>query len=50
MNVYGWIGFWRTLLGIGLGAEVSDPPFMHIYLVQHSDLMILVSPLGDNSC
>ncbi|KAI0869489.1 MFS general substrate transporter [Hypoxylon argillaceum] len=21
MNVYGWIGFWRTLLGIGLGAE-----------------------------
>ena len=22
MNVYGWIGFWRALLGIGLGAEV----------------------------
>lgn len=22
MNVYGWIGFWRTILGIGLGAEV----------------------------
>ncbi|KAI0884550.1 MFS general substrate transporter [Annulohypoxylon maeteangense] len=21
MNVYGWIGFWRALLGIGLGAE-----------------------------
>ncbi|KAI1644225.1 MFS general substrate transporter [Daldinia loculata] len=21
MNVYGWIGFWRTILGIGLGAE-----------------------------
>ncbi|KAI3338459.1 major facilitator superfamily domain-containing protein [Ustulina deusta] len=21
MNVYGWLGFWRTLLGIGLGAE-----------------------------
>ncbi|KAI0131570.1 MFS general substrate transporter [Daldinia grandis] len=21
MNVYGWIGFWRTMLGIGLGAE-----------------------------
>ncbi|KAI3319135.1 MFS general substrate transporter [Xylariaceae sp. AK1471] len=21
MNVYGWIGFWRTLLGVGLGAE-----------------------------
>lgn len=22
MNIYGWIGFWRCLLGIGLGAEV----------------------------
>ncbi|OTB14874.1 hypothetical protein K445DRAFT_61970 [Daldinia sp. EC12] len=21
MNVYGWVGFWRTMLGIGLGAE-----------------------------
>ncbi|KAI1454121.1 MFS general substrate transporter [Annulohypoxylon moriforme] len=21
MNVYGWIGFWRAMLGIGLGAE-----------------------------
>ncbi|KAI1358569.1 major facilitator superfamily domain-containing protein [Xylaria arbuscula] len=21
MDVYGWLGFWRTLLGIGLGAE-----------------------------
>ncbi|KAI0970829.1 major facilitator superfamily domain-containing protein [Xylaria arbuscula] len=23
MNVYGWLGFWRTLLGIGLGAEYT---------------------------
>ena len=23
MNIYGWIGFWRVLLGVGLGAEVS---------------------------
>ncbi len=23
MNIYGWIGFWRVFLGIGLGAEVS---------------------------
>lgn len=22
MDIYGWIGFWRCLLGIGLGAEV----------------------------
>jgi PHS family inorganic phosphate transporter-like MFS transporter len=22
MSVYGWIGFWRCLLGIGIGAEV----------------------------
>lgn len=24
MNVYGWIGFWRAMLGIGLGAEVRN--------------------------
>lgn len=23
MNPYGWVGFWRVLLGFGLGAEVS---------------------------
>jgi PHS family inorganic phosphate transporter-like MFS transporter len=23
MNIYGWIGFWRCLLGVGLGAEVN---------------------------
>lgn len=25
MDIYRWIGFWRCLLGFGLGAEVSVP-------------------------
>jgi hypothetical protein len=26
MDVYGWIGFWRFVLGLGLGAEVRQLP------------------------
>lgn len=24
MDIYGWVGFWRFILGIGIGAEVSE--------------------------
>jgi PHS family inorganic phosphate transporter-like MFS transporter len=30
MNIYGWIGFWRCLLGVGLGAEVNLSPFQYL--------------------
>ncbi len=33
MNIYGWIGFWRVLLGLGLGAEVSTS--LHSGLVDY---------------
>ncbi|KAI8630742.1 hypothetical protein F5Y19DRAFT_473860 [Xylariaceae sp. FL1651] len=48
MDVYGWIGFWRALLGIGLGAEVSKTYVIFVVVIAVTELLHV--PVIGNYC